>query len=174
MQRFARIEAGVVVEIMTSPAGVDFASLFHPDIAAACRVCGPDVSPGWVFDGQRFLAPPPVRVTPERLLAYAADLRWRLEVGGVTVDGVPVATDDRSKIMVMGARAAALADAGWKTVWHGTDGRTYPVNAKAMIAIGKAIEAHVASTFATFAAVKAAIAAGEIATFAAIDAAFAA
>jgi hypothetical protein len=114
------------------------------------------------------------RLRQRDLVAYAADKRWRVEVGGISVDGVPVATDDRSKVMVIGARVAAQASPDWTTVWHGADGQTYPLNAAAMIAISNAVEAHVNATFATFATVKAGIDAGEITTTAAIDAAFAA
>lgn len=108
-----------------------------------------------------------------RLLSYAAARRWQAETGGTVVGGVPIATDDRSKTMVLGARVAAAADPGWETVWHGADGQTYPLDAAAMIAISNAVEAHVNATFATFAAVKADIEAGEITTVAEIDAAFA-
>ncbi|PZU95055.1 MAG: hypothetical protein DI527_02055 [Chelatococcus sp.] len=108
------------------------------------------------------------------LVAYAADRRWRLEVGGILVGSVPVATDDRSKLMITGARVAAMADPGWSTVWHGADGATYPVDAAAMVAISDAVQAHVNAGFATFAAIKAAIEAGTISTMAEIDAAFAA
>lgn len=106
------------------------------------------------------------------LIAYAADLRWRLEVGGIIVAGVPVATDDRSKVMITGARVAAAADPDWTTVWHGADGATYPIDAPAMIAISNLVQAHVNAGFATFAAVKAAIDAGEVTTEAEINAAF--
>lgn len=122
----------------------------------------PDGSGGWRM------------VEPEiRLIKYAADLRWQREVGGVVVGGVPVATDDRSKVMITGARVAAGADPDWSTVWHGADGQTYPVDAAAMVAISDAVQAHVNSSFATFASVKAAIDAGEITTTDEIDAAFA-
>lgn len=106
--------------------------------------------------------------------AYAARLRWSREVGGITVAGVPVATDDRAKLMITGARVAAMADPGWSTVWHGADGLTYPVDAAAMIVIGDAVQAHVNSGFAIFATVRTAIDAGEITTTSEIDAAFAA
>lgn len=107
------------------------------------------------------------------LLAYAADLRWRKEVGGITVSGVPVATDDRAKVMITGARVAATVDPQWSTVWHGADGNTYPVDAAAMITISDEVQAHVNTGFATFAAVKADIEAGTITATAEIDAAFA-
>lgn len=108
------------------------------------------------------------------LVAYAADKRWQTEMGGILIAGVPISTDDRSKIMIMGARVAAAADPDWSTVWHGMDGQTYPVDAAAMIAISDAVQAHVNAGFATFAAVKAAIEAQSITTVAEIDAAFAA
>lgn len=115
----------------------------------------------------------PTIVGKPALVAYAADKRWQTEVGGIVIGGVPVSTDDRSKIMIMGARVAAAADAGWATVWHGADGQTYPLNATQMVAISNAVEAHVNATFATFASVKADIDEGDITTLAEIDAAFA-
>lgn len=113
-------------------------------------------------------APPPVD-----LLAYAADKRWRVETGGIIAYGVPVATDDRAKLMITGARVAAMADPEWATIWHGSDGGTYPLDAAAMTAISDAVEAHVNATFATFATIKAEIEAETITTTAEIDAAFA-
>jgi hypothetical protein len=115
----------------------------------------------------------PTIVGKPALTSYAADKRWQKETGGTVVGGVPISTDDRSKIMIMGARVAAAADAEWTTVWHGSDGQTYPINATQMIAISDAVEAHVNATFATFASVKADIDAGDITTLAEIDAAFA-
>lgn len=106
------------------------------------------------------------------LVDFAADLRWRREVGGITVAGIPVATDDRAKMMIIGARVAAQVVPGWSTVWHGTDGNSYPLDAAAMIAISDAVQAHVNAGFATFAAVKEQIAAGTITTVEQVEAAF--
>lgn len=114
--------------------------------------------------------PPPEPVFD--IAAYAADRRWRSEIGGIVVAGIPVATDDRSKLMITGARVAAMADPAWTTTWHGTDGNSYPVDTAAMVAISDAVQAHVNATFATFATVKAAIEAGAITTAAQVDAAF--
>jgi hypothetical protein len=130
-----------------------------------------DEPPAGMLDGRPYRRPP-LQLGPAGLIAYAADARWRREVGGILVGGVSVATDDRSKTMVLGARVAATANAAWETVWHGADGQIYPLNAAAMIAISDAVEAHVNGTFATFAIVKAEIEAGEITTLAEIDAAF--
>lgn len=172
MQHFARLAADVVAETFSVPNGINFPDLHHPDIVSACRPCAADVAPGWRLEGGT-LVPPPVEAPSQAvLIAYAADLRWRQEVGGIVVGGVSVATDDRAKVMITGARLAASADPEWSTVWHGADGATYPVDAAAMVAISDAVQSHVNSGFATFAAVKAGIEVGAITTSSEIDAAF--
>lgn len=120
---------------------------------------GPDVRP--------YVAP------PIDLVAYAADARWRKETGGIVVNGIAVATDDRSKQMIIGARVAADADPDWTSQWVGANGVIYPINAAAIVAISNAIQEHVNACFATFVSVKSEIDAGTITTTAEIDAAFA-
>lgn len=117
---------------------------------------------------------PPDPETIAELIAYAAAARWTKETAGISVGGVPIATDDRSKIMIIGARVAAEANASWATVWIGNDGAAYPVNAAQMIAISDAVQAHVNLVFVTFSDIKADIEAEVITTAAEINAAFAA
>ena len=107
------------------------------------------------------------------LSGYAADVRWRKEVGGISVGDVPVSTDDRSKQMIMGARIAAEADSGFTTPWVGSDGSISTLNATQVVAVSNAVLAHVSSCFATFATVSANIADETITTREEIDAAFA-
>ncbi len=109
----------------------------------------------------------------EELVAYAADRRWRKEVGGIEIAGIPIMTDDRSKQMILGGRMAASVDPDWSTQWVGANGTVYPVDAAAMVAISDAVQAHVNGCFLTFATVRAQIASGETTTFQEIDAAFA-
>lgn len=47
------------------------------------------------------------------LAAYAADKRWQKETGGFEFNGLHIATDDRSKIMIAGAREAAKSQSGF-------------------------------------------------------------
>lgn len=108
------------------------------------------------------------------LETYAAAKRYAVETGGITVNGMAVATDDRSKQMLMGARIAADADASFTTSWVGADGAVVPLTAAQIIALSNAVLAHVNACFATFASVKAGINAGTFTTISAIDAAFAA
>lgn len=108
------------------------------------------------------------------LVAYAADARWRRETGGITIDGLHIATDDRSKLLIAGARIQAEADPAWSTVWTAADGTRHPVTAAHVIAISAAVLAHVDAGFRIYDQVLAGIASGTITTPAEIDAAFAA
>lgn len=164
MTKHAFIRDGIVAEVFAAdpewPEDLDV------------RPVPAEVEPGWTVDESGDFLPPEIQAID--LAAYAADARWRLETGGITVAGVPVLTDDRSKLMIAGARLAAMADPAWTTPWHGADGGIYPLDAAAIVAISDAVSAHVQATFSTFATVKAAIASGAITTTAEIDAAFAA
>lgn len=106
------------------------------------------------------------------LPAYAAQKRWEKEVGGIEVNGLTVATDDRSKTMISGARVAAMANTDFATAWKGSGGEFVPLDASAVVAISDAVLAHVSNCFAIEAQVLAAIEAGNITTEAQIDAAF--
>lgn len=115
-----------------------------------------------------FIAPVPY---PVDLLALAADLRWRREVGGITVAGLAVATDDRSKLMLSGARIAAMADPAYATRWK-TPAGWVDLDASTIIALSDAVQAHVAACFALEAHVAEQIENGEISDDAGVIAAF--
>lgn len=121
------------------------------------------------------LTTPPVSDTGADfdLPAYAAHKRWEKEVGGIEVNGLTVATDDRSKTMISGARVAAMANPDFTTSWKGAGGEFVPLDANAVIAISDAVLAHVSNCFAAEAQVLADIEAGSITTIEQIDAAFA-
>jgi hypothetical protein len=107
------------------------------------------------------------------LAGYAADVRWRKEVGGIVVGGVPVATDDRSKLLIAGARIKADAKPEFTTKFKAADGSRILIGAATVIAISDAVADHVDSCFETEDAVLAAIDAGTITTREHIDVAFA-
>ncbi|PTM61907.1 DUF4376 domain-containing protein [Phreatobacter oligotrophus] len=121
------------------------------------------------FDAERAPRPP----TAAQLRAAAADARWRRETGGITVSGISVHTDDRSKMMIMGARIQAVADPGFVTQWKGADGQFIALDAATITALSAAVLAHVDACFAREGEVLAAIDAGTVTTLAAIEQAFA-
>lgn len=106
------------------------------------------------------------------LLAYAADKRWQLEIGGITVGGHSIATDRASQAMIAGADALAQSDpeagvdfkaaSGWVTL-----------DADTLHVIALAVGRHVRGLFSRERAICEAIVAGTITTTAEIDAAFA-
>lgn len=110
------------------------------------------------------------------LLGYARAKRWAAEVGGVTYDGARYATDDRSKLLISGAVAAAGRDSNYATPWFTADGAVKVLNAAGIVALSTAVLDHVNDTFKVLANVAAGIAASPptVTTLAAIDEAFAA
>lgn len=102
---------------------------------------------------------------------YAAAKRWEREVGGIELNSLQVATDDRSKLMISGARQGAEANAEFTTQWKAPSG-FITLDAAQIIAISNAVLAHVAACFAIEQQVLAAIETGEVTTTEQIDAAY--
>jgi len=115
---------------------------------------------------------PKERIVAE-LLALAADTRWQKEQGGLTVSGLKVSTDDRSKLLLMGASiAAASAPTTYTTPWVSSDGTVTVINAAQVAGLATAVSNFVDGCFQTFATVSAGITAGTITTKADVIAAF--
>lgn len=168
MARFARVAEGAVAELIVLPDGLAPSTLFAADIAPSIHPCGEDVAEGWTFDGSGFavpVAPPP---SAEALVAYAADKRWRVEIGGITVAGVGIATDRASQAMITGAAAFARENPA-AVIDFKAAGGFVSISAAQVIAIGLAVGAHVQSCFAAEAALVAAIGAGTVMDFAGVD-----
>jgi hypothetical protein len=106
--------------------------------------------------------PPPVTVESLRaaLTARLAERRWEVEIAGTVFAGVPLATDDRSKLLITGAATRARADAGFVTRWK-TPAGWVDLDAPTILAAYDAIFAHVNSCFAREAEHVAAITAAE-------------
>lgn len=128
------------------------------------------VARGWRLVGGVLTDPATIPPTQAELKQYAAAARWAKETGGIPFSGLTLPTDDRAKLLLMGA-AAAMAD---------TDTAPFALGATSVVLTGAqfkaayaAIIAHVQACFATQASVMAAIDAASITTKAAIDAAFA-
>ena len=120
-------------------------------------------------------APPPEPLSPEaekaRLVAYASNKRWQVEVGGLSLGGVNVPTDDRAKLLLLGSSQSMADGSSAPLVIAGVN---YGSKTKAEFqAINAAVVAHVQSTFPKLATAIAGIAAGTITTTTQIDGTFA-
>lgn len=144
----------------------------YPDPAEWARVSHDGTHLEWPDDLDPSIASidmPAARKT--WLLNYARLRRWQVETGGIVVDGMPIATDDRSKLMIAGARTSADADPDFQTEWD-AGSSDVTLNAEQIVAISDAVRDHVAAAFATFKTVRAGINSDEITDKAAVDAAF--
>lgn len=124
------------------------------------------------WDGEKVVVYTPPSA-PFDLVSYAADKRWQKETGGFELNGLHIATDDRSKLMLSGARVAAEADPNFTTSWKSADGAFVMLNALQIIAISNAVLSHVSDCFAIEAQVLSQIDDGTITGQSQVDTAFA-
>jgi hypothetical protein len=107
------------------------------------------------------------------LTAYAANVRWKKEVGGMTLNGVDYPTDRETQSKMGSAFLLAMADPTSTFKWKLSDGTFTPtIDATTMQAVAKAVGQYVNGCFLTEETVAAAVAAGTITTRAQVDAAF--
>lgn len=105
-----------------------------------------------------------------RRLAALAARRWRAETGGMVVDEVPVATDTNSQAKITGAALDATLDPTAVVRWKCADGVFRELDAEQILALARAMRAHVQACFDHEAALTTAIdAATDAAALAAID-----
>lgn len=111
MTNFARVQTGVVAEIISSADG-DIAKRYHPDFVNALVKCGENVALGWVFADDKFAPPPerePVAAVPRTIAG--AYFRGALAQMG-RLDEVLAALSDPVKLeLFRGATAFNEGDA---------------------------------------------------------------
>lgn len=115
---------------------------------------------------QEVVEPYGVKVT---LKGYAALKRWQRETSGIVVSGQAIATDDRTKNLLLGARVAANNNPAFTTPWANEDGTISELNAAQVIAISDAVLAHVKGCFARFETISDGIDAATITTRLQVD-----
>lgn len=163
-QRFAIIRGGQVINVQMAE---EATRIVVNDGDVVVDSINADV--GFSYNGTEFIPP---SIDSASLVAYAASRRHSKEVGGITVSGVQISTDDRSKQMILGARIAAGADAEFTTPWVGIRGEIETLNAEQVIDLSDAVLDHVRSCFTLFASVVSGISDGTITTREQVDEAF--
>lgn len=106
----------------------------------------------------------------ERLLERLADRRWRAETGGTSIDGVAIATDEKSITFLTAGYIRAKEDPGYTIRWKIAPGQFFTLDAETIIAMATLASAHVQACFDNEDAITAQILAAEDdAALAAID-----
>ncbi len=108
----------------------------HIQIIAGSFFVGPKPEP----------EPEPEPDTPLDWPAMIAARRWQIEVAGIAVGGLTIATDDRSKLLINGAALEALLDPSYVMQWKTPDGFV-DLSADQVLAVARAVRAHVQSCF---------------------------
>lgn len=124
-----------------------------------------------------FLQEFPVPTGPEWRLATAEDIervrtpapdaasiaarRYEAEVGGITLNGMHIDTDDRSKLLINGAALEATIDPEYVMQWKTPTGFAELTGAQ-VIGIARAVRAHVQACFDREAELLAALDAGTL------------
>lgn len=104
---------------------------------------GPEtVAPGYRYADGKFTAPAPTVDWSEQIAAR----RYQAETAGIEVDGMAVATDDRSKLLINGAAVEAMLDPEYVMRWK-AGGAFVDLTAQQVIAVARAVRAHVQACF---------------------------
>ncbi len=90
-----------------------------------------------------------------------ADNRYEAETAGIVFGGIPVATDDRSKLMINGAALRASREDGYTLRWKTYEG-FIDLSAEQVQAMADAVADHVQACFNREAELQAAVADGSI------------
>jgi hypothetical protein len=101
----------------------------------------------WIALGNTPAAASTLAGLKEAALKALADRRWRAETGGISVNGSPVATDERSQAKFVGACLAATLDANYSVQWKLIDGSFTTLDHDQIIAIAQAVRSHVQACF---------------------------
>ncbi|SIP96475.1 DUF4376 domain-containing protein [Bosea sp. TND4EK4] len=184
--KLARTVADTIVEFIKLPEGVPetvteenqdgelisrpttLADCFHPDFLAGLVEVADNAEIGWVDIAGEFVRP---RAPSLDLIAYAAERRWQLEIGGITAAGQTIDTSRASQAMIAGADALAQVDPEEPVDFKAASGWV-TLDAATLHAIALAVGRHVRGLFRREREIAEAIAAGTITSTAEIDAAF--
>ena len=87
--------------------------------------------------------------------------RYQAEVGGITLNGLQIDTDDRSKLLINGAALEVTIDPAYAMQWKTPTGFV-DLTGEQVIGIARAVRAHVQACFDREAELLAAVADGSI------------
>lgn len=137
----------------------------YADVGSSLQQIGGECPDGWVVMQSERPSPDHVAgADGQWIIDYApriAARRYEAEVGGITINGLAVDTDDRSKLLINGAALEATIDPEYVMQWKTADGFVQLTGAQ-VIGIARAVRAHVQACFDREAELLAALDAGTL------------
>lgn len=102
----------------------------------------------WTSEGwEKLAAAPEVPPAPAPdWSALIAARRWQAETGGTVINGLPIDTDDRSKLLINGAALRANRSSDYVLRWK-TSGGFVDLTAAQVLAVADAVSEHVQACF---------------------------
>jgi hypothetical protein len=146
----------------------DQAQARHDDLAATGKLTDDHVA---------VLDPPPSPASlATGLLAYSSNQRWQKEVGGITVNGIYMPTDEQTQYTLTGAVTMIQVAPDTTIQWKIADGTFVTLPGTQLVMLAQAVATHVQNCFSTEATLATGIQASPptITTRAQIDEAYAA
>ncbi|QIB37844.1 DUF4376 domain-containing protein [Rhizobium oryzihabitans] len=159
MTKFARIENGNVLEVITLPENIAAEDAFHPTLAAKFVACGKPVEAGWSYDGKAFKAPVEAAPTADELRTYAAMKRFAVETGGIVINSATIDTSRDSQSMIANAHSYIVSSGAPSTRFKALSG-WITLSAAEVTSAALAVGAHVQASFNAEGAVNDLIASG--------------
>ena len=139
--------------------------LIYAEPGASLQQIGGQCPGGWVvMEGERPSSEHVATAAGQWVIDYApaiAARRYEAEIAGITINGLPINTDDRSKLLINGAALEATIDPAYVMQWKTPDGFVELSGAQ-VIGIARAIRAHVQACFDREAELLAALEAGTL------------
>ena len=172
MTKLARLVDAAIFEFIQPVPGFILEECFPADYLAALVPVPDDAQVGWIETAGVWAAPVVIVPAPTKaeLTAYAAQKRWAVETGGITVGSAQIDTSRESQAMIANAYAYIVASGSASVSYKAASGWV-TLDAAAIKSAALAVGAHVQTCFALEQTLDAEITAGTITTTAQIDAA---
>ena len=137
----------------------------YAEVGSSFQQFGGECPTGWVVMQSERPSPDHVaNVDGQWVIDYAhriAARRYESEVGGITLNGMHIDTDDRGKLLINGAALEATIDPAYTMQWKTPTGFV-DLTGEQVIGIARAVRAHVQACFDREAELLAALEAGTL------------
>lgn len=142
MKKYALLYMGKAVQLFETDG--DIKTMFHPDMTWI--ECPGEVEEGWLYDGKQFAPEGAPIVSLDELKDAVAAERFAREGVGIVVDGLQIETTRDSQALIASTGLSAVLDPEYRCNFK-TVGGFVEIGSAQIIAIAKAVRAHVQACF---------------------------